>query len=193
MIERVLIVEEDNAVGIKSILNKMEVSLILDTYDDIFSDFDPRPYSERSLSEDFLSEAKRATRDKGEGVELRFLIPKVTRSLSHEELIKQRLKEHFRRHYKSAKKAILAYKQQALLLILIGIILGLVDALTLSTPVTFDLNAILTDAIGIVLTPASWFSIWTGLEHLIYQPKEEVAEEAFYKKMESVHITFTSY
>ncbi|MCL5101579.1 MAG: hypothetical protein M1348_03140, partial [Candidatus Parvarchaeota archaeon] len=140
--------EEDNAVGIKSILNKMEVSLILDTYDDIFSDFDPRPYSERSLSEDFLSEAKRATRDKGEGVELRFLIPKVTRSLSHEELIKQRLKEHFRRHYKSAKKAILAYKQQALLLILIGIILGLVDALTLSTPVTFDLNAILTDAIG---------------------------------------------
>ncbi|MBI2151367.1 hypothetical protein HYU21_01420, partial [Candidatus Woesearchaeota archaeon] len=30
------------------------ISLVLDSYDDIFSDFDPRDYSEKALSEDFL-------------------------------------------------------------------------------------------------------------------------------------------
>ena len=33
------------------------VSLWLDTYEDIFSDFDPRPYGQRALSEDFVAEA----------------------------------------------------------------------------------------------------------------------------------------
>lgn len=57
-------VEEGNT-GIKEIIDKAEISLVLDTYDDIFSDFDPRPYGERALSSDFLDEAKKAARDKG--------------------------------------------------------------------------------------------------------------------------------
>ena len=32
------------------------VSLVLESYNDIFSDFDPRNYSERALSDDFLIE-----------------------------------------------------------------------------------------------------------------------------------------
>lgn len=183
----------ENTSELKNILNETEISLILDTYDDIFSDFDPRPYSERALSEDFLSEAKRATRDKGEGLELHFLIPKDIRNTAYEELIRQRLKDHFRKHYKRAKKELAAYKRQALLLIIVGIVIGLVDALTLSTPTTFDLSALFTEALGIVLTPASWFSIWTGLEHLVYKPADKVSEEAFYKKMETVKISFITY
>ena len=45
----------------QKILEMSEISLILDTYDDMFSSFDPRPYSQRALSEDFLSEAKDTT------------------------------------------------------------------------------------------------------------------------------------
>ena len=31
-----------------------EVKFTIDQYEDIFSDFDPRPFSEKGLSEDFL-------------------------------------------------------------------------------------------------------------------------------------------
>ena len=37
---------------------KAEVGLRLEKYDDIFSDFDVRPYSARALSVDFLEEIK---------------------------------------------------------------------------------------------------------------------------------------
>lgn len=43
----------------EKILEMSEISIWLDNYDDIFSDFDPRPYSQRSLSDDFLAEAKK--------------------------------------------------------------------------------------------------------------------------------------
>src|SRR3989339_701864 len=60
----------------QSIRHISQVSMWLDGYDDIFSDFDPRPYSQRSLSDDFLSEAKKVSSGKtGDRLELRFLIP----------------------------------------------------------------------------------------------------------------------
>ncbi len=77
--------------GIKkeTLLKASEISIILDTYDDIFSDFDPRPYSERALSDDFLIEANKASRDKASGqIELIFLIPQKMRNIESENLIK---------------------------------------------------------------------------------------------------------
>ena len=57
-------------------LREGNISLILDDYNDLFSDFDPRHYSERALSDDFLAESKRASRDKPAGsLEVKFLVP----------------------------------------------------------------------------------------------------------------------
>ena len=77
------------------------ISLALDDYEDIFSDFDPRPYSERMLSDDFLYELKRASLDKEEsGLTLSLLMPKEKRNSGHEKVILERLKGHFRRHHR---------------------------------------------------------------------------------------------
>ena len=43
-------VRESSLVEKQDLLSKGEISILLDTYDDIFSDFDPRPYSQRALS-----------------------------------------------------------------------------------------------------------------------------------------------
>ena len=45
------------------------------TYDAMFSVFDPRPYAQRALSDDFLNEAKRAVRDRESGARVRPRIP----------------------------------------------------------------------------------------------------------------------
>src|SRR3989344_8520573 len=90
--------------GKVSNLREGNISLILDSYDDIFSDFDPRDYSEKSLSDDFLVECKKAAIDKNDKLELRFLVPKQKRNLIEEVLIKKRLKEHFQKHFKEKKE-----------------------------------------------------------------------------------------
>src|SRR3989344_9643675 len=84
-----------------SLSDTSEVSLKLDKYEDIFSDFDIRPFSGRALSVDFLDEIKRATRDKGDnGIELILNVAETKRSEFHETTIKERLASHFGRHYR---------------------------------------------------------------------------------------------
>ncbi|MBI4652464.1 hypothetical protein HY745_14550 [Candidatus Desantisbacteria bacterium] len=90
-------VESQNNPEIGRILDMVQVSLQIDSYDDIFSDFDPRPFSERTLSDDFLLESKKAFREKESGrFELRFLIPIKERKLESEKIIKKRLTDHFK-------------------------------------------------------------------------------------------------
>ena len=77
-----------------------EISLRLEHYDDIFSDFDMRPYSKRALSVDFVDEIRRASLDKDHsGIELSISVPENTRSESEESTIKERLAGHFEKHY----------------------------------------------------------------------------------------------
>ena len=74
----------------RQLLQLSEVSLWVDNYDEFFSDFDPRPYSQRTLSDDFLHEAKKAVREKASGkVELTLLIPKNKRAKEIENVIKK--------------------------------------------------------------------------------------------------------
>ena len=40
-----------------------DIKIWIDEYDGIFSDFDPRPYSERNMSDDFLNECNKLFRE----------------------------------------------------------------------------------------------------------------------------------
>lgn len=181
---------EGNEAKMKELMEKAEISLILDTYDDIFSDFDPRPYGERALSVDFLSETRREARDKNVGIELNLLIPKTARNPADEETIKTRLKAYFRKSYRYAKEELSKRNRQAMALVVVGIAIGAVDVYMLSLE---GISSILKSAIEIVLTPASWYTIWTGFDELMIKPREMVADSAFYKKMSGAQIIFTPY
>ncbi|MDE1851921.1 MAG: hypothetical protein KGH69_04515 [Candidatus Micrarchaeota archaeon] len=175
---------------IKELIEKAEISLILDTYDDIFSDFDPRSYAERALSVDFLSETRREARDKDTGIELNLLIPKAARNLADEETIKTRLKAYFRKSYRYAKEELSKRSRQALALVVVGVVIGTADVYMLSLE---GISPILKSAIEVVLTPASWYTLWTGFDELMIKPREAEAEKAFYKKMSAAQIIFTPY
>src|SRR3989344_6408811 len=84
-----------------------KISLWLDDYNDIFSDFDPRPYSERALSDDFLNASQKMFRETKTGkFELRLLIPKSLRDEKQESLIKKRLKSFFRQRENEGRNKI---------------------------------------------------------------------------------------
>lgn len=165
-----------------------EITLLLDDYNDIFSDFDPRPYSERALSDDFLLEAKKASKDKEEGLDLNFLIDKELRSAKKEELIKERMHEHFRHHHTLLHDETRAMKKGGFTFIISGILIMMAATYTL-----FRLHETLfTSFIVILLEPAGWFLFWEGMNQVIFGPKKIKADLDFYGKMAKCTIRFTS-
>jgi hypothetical protein len=177
--------------GKKKLLNLSEISLWLDTYDDIFSDFDPRPYSQRALSDDFLSEVKRASRDKGFGpIEINFLIPANQKNPYHEALIKKRLKDHFKHHHDDLHKEKNGIYKQGAIFMAVSVVLMLGASYLLYQQ---ENSGFLINFLVILLEPAGWFLFWEGLYQIIFESKEINPDLHFYEKMTRAKITFMSY
>lgn len=166
------------------------ISLILDSYNGIFSDFDPRPYSERALSDDFLIECKKAVRDReysSGGFELRLLIPKIKRNISDESKIRSRLKNHFHKHFKEKQNELKSIRIEGIAWFCLGILFIL-----LATYI-YPLEGFFYHFIFVVLEPAGWFTMWSGLDKLFFNTREKQPELEFYKKMSGSEISFYNY
>lgn len=175
----------------KDLLNKSEISIIIDNYDDIFSDFDPRPFTHRALSDDFLLETKRASADKDfEGLELKFLLPAHERRLNLEKIIRRRLREHFIRHYHLQLKEKHKILWKGLIFVFTGILLMMFATYLLFH---FKESSFGFSFLIILLEPAGWFSFWEGLNILFFESKTINPNLEFYKKMSHIKITFWTY
>lgn len=174
----------------KELLRLSELSLQIDTYDDIFSDFDPRPFSQRAVSDDFLQEARRASRDKASGsFLLQFMMPKERRSIAEEQLIKRRLKEHFKKHYLEMVREVAGVRREGSMLIATGVIVALIGGYVgLLAEQSFFAHVGL-----IILEPASWFCIWTGFDRIIFNWRDNKHNLDFYEKMSNADVVFESY
>ncbi len=164
------------------------ISLILDDYNDIFSDFDPRPYDERALSQDFINEAIRASRDKVSGqFELKLIMPKRKRNLGNEEMIKKRLHEHFRKHHHEVVREAKIVRNKGLLFIFAGVSMML--TVSISVVESYYHHFWLT-FMKVLLEPAGWFLIWEGLNQVVFDSKKNKLNIEFYDKMSKCDIHF---
>ena len=168
--------EQGGKQQIQQLLQKSEVSLWLDHYDDIFSDFDPRPYSQRAISDDFLKEAKKVTREIKPGVlELRFLIPGNHQKAEHENMIRKRLREHFRKHADIVEAEQRMMVRKGALMALTGFLLLIVAAwVDYSNGGEF-----IWSVVAVVLEPAGWFTIWVGFDSILFKSKEKKPDHEF--------------
>jgi len=170
-------------------LMEANISLIVNNYNDIFSSFDPRSYSERALSVDFLEECKRAAREKGNAIELRILVPKKQRDLKEEWKIKKRLHEHFSHHKELIIQAVKGRKKGGVGWILLGFVLLALAVFSKSIQ-----ESLITDSfVEPILTIPGWFAIWEGLERLFKESRELTLEVEFYTKMTQAEINFSEY
>lgn len=175
----------------RKIIDLSEISLSLDGYDDLFSDFDPRPSGQRALSEDFLAEAKRASLDKpGGSLKLKFLVPKNMRKISEESVIKNRLREHFRHHHKLLSEESSRITRMGFMFAILGIILMFIATLVLFN---FGDGNLLASFTVVLLEPAGWYLLWEGMNLIIFRAKERKIELEFYKNMSRAEIQFLSY
>ena len=174
----------------KIILREKNISLILDSYDDMFSDFDPRPYSARGLSDDFLIECRRAVRGKKTEspiLELRLLVPKNKRRITKEPMIKKRLKDYFQNQAKEKQKEMTQTRREGIKWLFIGFSLALISSLLITQKdFLFSLPLILTE-------PGGWFSLWTGLDKFFIEPRGKKLELEFNNNMAKMIIKFYNY
>ncbi|MFA5763906.1 MAG: hypothetical protein WC915_03760 [archaeon] len=174
----------------KALLEDAKISLWIDSYDELFSDFDPRSYSKREISADFLSEVKRFARDQIDGVDLVILVPPKVRDKNMEGIIKKRLKQSFLKQYTllvEKKKKILL---QGVAFILFGIFFMIFTTFILFT---YDVKDFFIYFFGVIGEPAGWFLFWEGLNLIIFDSKERNSDLKFNKKMSKINIIFNDY
>jgi hypothetical protein len=167
-----------------------EISVWLDGYDDLFSDFDPRPFEERAVSDDFLHEAKTFSKEKPAGqFELVLLVPHKLQDTETEAVIVNRLHEFFSHNHRRSHAAVAANRRFGLLLTALSLALLFCAAWLRSV----QANQWLINFILVVLEPAGWFTIWTGFERLFFVPAQLASDLAFFEKMSRCTISFIPY
>lgn len=169
-----------------------EISLRLEQYDDIFSDFDVRPYSRRALSDDFLDEIRHASYDKYDnGIELNLYVRETKRDPSKEEVIVERLTAHFKKHFTILQKE----KRKIFSLGWFMVALGIASMLLVTRIVYYDPTSdVWLSFLVVLLEPAAWFLLWEGMNQIIFTSKNLEPELSFYRKMSNSHgrISFDS-
>ncbi len=170
---------------------KSEILIRLRSYDDIFSDFDPRSSSQRSISGDFVAEAKKVVLDnKPEKVALRLFIPKTRRDLKEELVIKRRLQDHFKTHYYILRNVEIApLVRQGIFFCISGIIVMFL-ATIIARSSWFD--EFWRQFLIVLLEPAGWFLFWEGLYLGILETRKSRIDLGFYKKMSNCEIIFST-
>ncbi len=163
----------------------MDIVIALDTYDDIFSDFDIRSYRERAFSRDFLDELHIRLRRAGDGAEHRIimLMPARDRNERDERLIAERMKAFFaERRGIYVRKDRLA-KLRALLFVTTGVAFSFVAnyfaGRLSSLPLLKDF----------LLIPA-WFFVWSGLEMLLKNRDEMLDKSRYYAALSGAEASF---
>ena len=166
-----------------------DISIWLDNYDDIFSDFDPRPYSERVLSDDFLTEVRKVCKEKEEGInEFHLLLPPNKRSSETETIIVKRLQAHFKKNYHQYKQYNQIRRKKVSFILFTGM------ALMLWASYLSSLNSrnLLLNALLITIEPSGWFLAWYGLDEIFYKSKERKNELQFYTIVAKSKVSFSS-
>jgi len=152
-----------------------EISIAIDTWDDLFSDFDPRPLSDRALSEDFIIELRKRYRETPLGVfTVSLSAPTGLKDEKTEKTVIQRIKRYFRHSALLRKKEINSIRLRGLIFVVIGIVL-----LTIFTFVNHYnlLSRLANELAGIILLPLGWFGIWEGCSKII-DTSRRVIEDA---------------
>ncbi|MCX6769219.1 MAG: hypothetical protein NT051_00885 [Candidatus Micrarchaeota archaeon] len=167
-----------------------EITITLDTYDDIFSDFDPRPFTQRALSEDFVKEInRRYLEDRRGRFVVNFTIPSSERDLKEEFIIKKRLREHFAAMVKREGETIKRTKMRGYLYIAVGMLVLLANTYVF---LSLSEDHLLYQLLTIMLVPAGWYGMFTGIGKVVDEPYDAAERKKVHEKFEKANYIFLS-
>ncbi len=165
-----------------------EIAVSIENYNYIFSDFDSRPYSERELSEDFCKEMQRRyTEDERGRFSVNLLLPAYARNLREEGVIKKRLRGHFEYMAKHEARLIREIVKQGYIYIIVGAIVLLANVFALFT---LQESSIFYQILSVVLVPAGWYGMFTGMAKVIDEPAAAKGRKEFNEHFARANFVF---
>jgi hypothetical protein len=163
----------------------MKVQIAIENYNDLFSDFDIRSYSERYISSDFLNELRMRTYKvlNRKGIEITLVIPEGERDAEDERIIIKRLHDFFqiRRDRNIKKRNGILLK--SIFLEVVGI--GCMFVANFLSKYTIEYFK------DFMLIP-SWFFVWNGLEKYFDHRKILDKKIKYYSFISESRIRFES-
>ena len=165
-----------------------EIAIVIDTWDDIFSDFDPRPLSERMVSSDFINELRKRYKETrlGEYLITIYASPAL-KNLESERIVNKRLKQHFRQKFLHKKKILTFIRIRGAIFVIVGICA--LSFLTLATYYKF-LHELTIQLMGIILMPLGWFGLWEGFSKIIDTSPALLEDKKLYEKLSKAKFEF---
>jgi hypothetical protein len=165
------------------------LNLWLDSYDDIYSDFDSRQYLKRRISEDFLHELETELKHREMITdEMILLVPEKLRNESAEKNIVTSLTSLFTERYQFHQKQCHKKLKNGLFLFLLGVMLMLVN-----TWINYTIKeSFMVISLKVILEPAGWFLVWAAFDFLFYDYATLKKERNFYKIISELKIKFQS-
>ncbi|MBU1087923.1 MAG: hypothetical protein KKD05_10485 [Candidatus Omnitrophica bacterium] len=164
-----------------SIKETQAIDIAIDTWDDVFSDFDPRSLSERTLSEDFMIELRQRSRETNEGdFIVTICAPETLRDKKTEQTVAKRLKRHFLHRSLLSRKVKARIRLRGIVFIICGICF--LSFLTMAAYYKWFSDLML-NILGIVVMPLGWFGIWEGFSKIVDISPSYIQEEKFYTKL----------
>lgn len=163
------------------------IKLWLDSYNDIYSDFDSRQFEKRRISEDFIEELRRALKDNKAKTDLLVLyLPADKRNAGNEEIIAKHLQQFFESKFDYALEKYRLKKLNGFKLLAFGMLSMVFHAwIDQSIQQRFILTAA-----KVLLEPAGWFMIWVGMDYLFYEAKSLKKEMTFFSILKSSNLKF---
>jgi len=163
-----------------------DISIAIDSWDDIFSDFDPRPMSDRTLSEDFIIELTRRYREgeKGRTV-VTIHAPVELRNDPVEHVVINRIRLSLSQRHDQARMIIRRQRLRGLLFVILGFcflsLLTLIEYKNVVTPLHYKF-------VEIIMMPLGWFGIWEGVSKIVDVDRMQLLEAKLYH-----HLAHASY
>lgn len=167
----------------------MDLSIWLDTYDDLYSDFDSKRFSKRLVSEDFLHELKRNVKEVKGTISLLILhLPAEVRKPVAEREILQSLRSYFENQHAFLKTEVSRLFRKGIVMTFTGVLL-----LTIAAYVNFlAAKSFPYSVVEVILEPAGWFLIWNGLDTIFYETRIRRSGIGFFGRMLGCRIQFDS-
>ena len=166
-----------------------DLSFWLDSYNDIYSDFDSNHYMKRRISEDFLFELRTEMKYRREyPVNMILLLPQQLRDESAEKIIAASLIDFFIRQFGFYYHSCHKKRNTGVFMLVAGIVIMLLDSWMVYN---FE-KSFLIVGLKVLLEPAGWFLVWTALDFLFYDFAMLKKEKTFFKELSEIHIYFKS-
>lgn len=166
-----------------------DLNIWIDSYDDLFSDFDSRHFSERAVSDDFILQMHKLAEEKEDFIKtIRFQIPAKMRDEKSEKIIIDRLTSDFRREYIRFSSELNASRRNGVIMALIGLIAFATTVVIMS----LEGNELWQNMLRVLFEPAGWFLIWSGLDKIFFSGKPIKRKRDFYARLEKSKVEFVS-